>query len=752
MPRSLIMMVAGLAVIGCADKGTTPADTGNIDTLDAQDWSLTVDGPDAGTAGETLTWEASAQTADGEPLEATLSLLITDADGGTVADSAALTASLTGAGDYTVTVTAQWDGQTRAEDLDLTISAGALSALTLSLSSLSAEIGDTITATVTGADAWGNPLSVDPTLSAEPADGVALSGLSATFSADGAYTFSADADGLTATAGPVIVDGAGPLVTLTSPERGAWIEGDAVTVEGTVTDAVSAIAGLTLNGETVTVAADGSFSHPLSLTPGPNLLSLDATDTDGNTADAIIGVIAGAFSADDLEGAIEAHLNAGALDTIAETLVEELDIAQIESDLKASNPVATDSLGCVDVEIDVDGLDLDTPTAAVTPTSDGLTLTLTATNLDIDLGIDVDLCGWTSTSTSGSLTADEVEIAVDIAVSVTAPGEVAVTVTDTTVTFTNFDEDFGTLSSILSTFGYSLSSLGIDTEAIVEDALIDAVEDAVPGALQDALESVGIDTSLALLDAEATLVAQIGDIETSADGLTLLLDATITGSGEHADIPEHPGSLILGGAAPDYDSEPGLFLGLSLDTLNRILEQLWTAGGVNTTITSAELGLQAAIIELVFPGNTALTLRLYPQLPPALTPTTGKTPLRLDISELQVEIWGDADTSAPLTTAAIHLTAGATPALSTGSSPVISLEVSDADLTLDVITQDASEVGEDEALEGLLALATGGLAAELLPEISFALPELGDFTLAAENIDAAGDAGDWIVVSAELAL
>ncbi len=753
MSIRFIVMVAALAVAGCTDKETTITD-GDVDgetTPAAQDWSLTVSGPDAATAGEAATWEAAAATDDGDPVDAAITLRITSAEGDVAADGTGLTATLTAQGDYDVTITAEWDGETRTETLDLTVSPGALAYLALSMSSLSAEIGDTLTAAVVGADAWGNPLDVDPTLFAEPADGAGLTGLSVTFSADGAYTITAEADGIAATAGPVIVDGAGPLVALSSPLRGEWIQGDSVLVEGTVTDAVSAIAGLTLNEQAVSVSADGSFSHSLDLDAGPNRLTFVATDTDGNAADAVLGVIAGAFSADDLIGAIEAHLGQGSLDTIAEVLVDELDIDALESDLIATNPVATDSLGCVDVEVSVDALDLDTPVAAVASSADGLTLTLTAADLDIDLDIDVDLCGWSSTSTDGALTADEVEIVVEVDLSVDGPGDVTVAVDSTTVTFTDFDEDFGTLSSILSTFGYSLSSLGIDTEGIVEDALIGAVEDAVPSALEDALEGVSIDTTIDLLSAEADLTADIGDIETSTSGLTLLLDADVFSGGTHADIPPHPGSLVLGGPAPDYDSEPGLFLGLSLDALNRILEQLWSAGGVNNTITSDELGLEAAIIALVFPGNTELTLKLFPQLPPVLIPSSGKTPLTLDITELQVEIWGDADPSAPLTTAAIHLSADTAPALSTGlNSTEIALEIGTAALVLDVITEDAAAVGADESLEGLLALATGGLADSLLPEITFELPEMGGFSMEAEGISAGGDDGDWIVVAAEL--
>ena len=751
MLRSHLALGALLLLGACKDKDTDAVEDGPITDTTPEDesWSLSVSGPESGVAGEALTWDATVQTDSGAPLEATIAMTIVDSDGGTAAEGAELTATLTAAGSYAVTVTAEVDGESESAALDLDIAADALAALTLELSSTSAEINDAISATVTGTDSYGNPVDVDPSLSADPADGVSISGLSATFTADGAYTFTAEDAGQTVTAGPVTVDGAGPLVTLTSPARGAWIDGDAVTVEGVVADAVSGVGSLTLNEEEVTLAKDGSFSHALDLTAGPNLLSFAAVDLDGNASDAIIGVIAGAFSEDVLEAGIEAHLNQDGLDAIAEVLVDEFDISAIESGMTSANPIATASLGCVDVEVDVDGLVLDTPTAEVTPSTSGLSLLLTAADLDIDLGIDVDLCGWSSSSTSGELTADQVDIEVELSLEVDSPGDVEVNIDQTTVTFTSYDEDFGTLSSLLSTFGYTLSDLGIDTEAIVEEALVDAIEDAVPGALEDALESVSIDSTLALIDAEADLSARIGDLTTSSDGLTLLLDAKVSGGATHADVPKHPGSLILGGDAPDYATTPGLYLGLSLDVLNRTLEQLWSAGGVHTTLTSDELGLEAAIVGLVFPDNTELVLILYPQLPPILTPSAGKTPMTLDIPELQVEIWGDADPSMPLTTAAIHLTAGATPAVSTSE---IALEISDAELTLDIISESAETVGADEALEGLLSVATGGLAESLLPEIAFELPSMGGFELSPQSIEAAGDDGDWIAVGADLSL
>ena len=749
MRTSMMLMLLAGTLVGCRDKG----DTGAVldgDPIDSEtEWSLTISGPESGVAGEALTWSAAVTDESGGELAADLLLQVYDAGGSVVAESAARTFTPTIADTYTVSVTATLDDAQQTEELPLTVSAGALAGISLSMSALSAEIGESVTGAVTGVDAYGNSLgSVDADLSADLTDGVDITGLSATFAADGAYTFTAESDGMTASDGPVLVDSAGPLVVLTSPARGAWIEGSSVTVTGTVTDAVTEVASLTLNEAAVTVEADGSFSHDLDLEAGANLLSFAATDTDGNTADSVAGILAGSFSSADIDGAIEAHLNQGALETIASVLIEAFDVDDIEDELLAANPIVSDSLGCVDIDIDATGLSLGTPTAAVTPTADGLTLVLSAADLDLDMDIEVDVCGFYDDDTDGEIAATDVEIEVEIALAVAGPGDFDVEVTSTTVTFTDFTEDFGTLSSVLSAFGYTVSDLGIDTEGLVEEELVAAIEDVVPAALEASLESVAISETLGILDAEATLDAQVTALSTTTDGLTLMMTAAVTADGTSPDIPTSPGSLILGGDAPDYASEPGLYLGLSLDALNRILEKLWEAGGVSTTITSDELGLNEAIIELVFPGVSALTLELYPQLPPVLVPAEGDHPLALDIAELQVEIWGEADGSTSLlTTAAVHLTAGATPALVDTS---ITLEIAEAALTLDVITEDAAAVGEAEYLEGLLGVATGGLADSLLPEIAVTLPDLVGFSMETEGVEVGGDAADWIVVSAEL--
>jgi hypothetical protein len=80
---------------------------------------------------------------------------------------------------------------------------------------------------------------------------------------------------LTEPAGPDLTP---PTLTVTSPAEGLKTKELTLNIAGTVTDA-SGIASLTVNGATVTVGTNGTFTYPLSLTTeGPVAINIVATD------------------------------------------------------------------------------------------------------------------------------------------------------------------------------------------------------------------------------------------------------------------------------------------------------------------------------------------------------------------------------------------------------------------------------------------------------------------------------------------
>ena len=68
-----------------------------------------------------------------------------------------------------------------------------------------------------------------------------------------------------------------------SPDDGATVDHPDVTVTGTATDPRGGITSLTVNGDAVAVAGDGTWSKAMTLAQGENTITAVATDTSGNT-------------------------------------------------------------------------------------------------------------------------------------------------------------------------------------------------------------------------------------------------------------------------------------------------------------------------------------------------------------------------------------------------------------------------------------------------------------------------------------
>ncbi len=86
----------------------------------------------------------------------------------------------------------------------------------------------------------------------------------------------------------LILDNEPPVITVQSPIAGAVLGESPVAVLGTVSDE-SAIAGVTVNGQSATLAGSG-FSALVELTPGANTLTVAAADVFGNSGEVSLTV------------------------------------------------------------------------------------------------------------------------------------------------------------------------------------------------------------------------------------------------------------------------------------------------------------------------------------------------------------------------------------------------------------------------------------------------------------------------------
>jgi len=87
----------------------------------------------------------------------------------------------------------------------------------------------------------------------------------------------------------VNLDKTAPMVTITAPQNGAQLTSSPASVTATVSDALSGIASATCNGSPATVS-NGSVTCQSVLSTGSNPITVQATDTAGNTGSSTITV------------------------------------------------------------------------------------------------------------------------------------------------------------------------------------------------------------------------------------------------------------------------------------------------------------------------------------------------------------------------------------------------------------------------------------------------------------------------------
>lgn len=106
--------------------------------------------------------------------------------------------------------------------------------------------------------------------------------------ADGPHTIAFNAkdnDGNAAAQKTVtfVVDTVAPTLTITSPNDNIKANQATCVVSGTTNDATSSPVSVTINGTSVTVGTDGSFSKSITLNEGANTITIVATDSAGKS-------------------------------------------------------------------------------------------------------------------------------------------------------------------------------------------------------------------------------------------------------------------------------------------------------------------------------------------------------------------------------------------------------------------------------------------------------------------------------------
>jgi hypothetical protein len=418
---------------------------------------------------------------------------------------------------------------------------------------------------------------------------------------------------------------------VTFPQRGDWLEPGEVMVTGTVVDAVSGVADVTVNGTAATIDGD-TFSALIDAPFGLSVLDVRATDANGAAARDARAMMAGDRTPTGTwieDGIIvrmaDADEGLGALgDSMmalfdARVLVDALPTPLVSDSSRVCTTVfgvrvcttysLTASLGDVgwaDATLDLD------------PMSDG-TLNATMTFTDVSLP-------WTASgaiasapySGSGIGSADSLELGMVITFDV-VDHVIDVEIRDVTVSANALDLALPAWVDSVS------STLGVDAESAAIDALEAAANEEFPALLEanleESLQALGIDVTWNVSysgGASIRMIAEPSAINVDDAGLDVTLASSLASIDWSLDEPDG-GVLTYGYGTPDWSTLPhSAAMGVSVDTYNQIFYGNWGTGTHRRISDADYLDVDMAVFASAFPGISDLVVTTRAYLPPTL--------------------------------------------------------------------------------------------------------------------------------------
>jgi hypothetical protein len=473
---------------------------------------------------------------------------------------------------------------------------------------------------------------------------------------EGDQLVAVEAEGLPPVFVPISVDLNGPIIQIKSPARGAFqVAGqrDMIVVEGAVTDAVTAVETITLNGQTVPVSPGGTFSVQVTPEFGANVLTLDATDSAGHKSSTTRGVVYGQFEpwGELAVDGVNTRLRADALGVLEQGFATAL-AGSVNSDLLGGGQQAGD--------FRVTGMSFESVELDLVPQNGYFDTTIYIYDLVIDIETRQTIV-FIPVTITGDIRVNPAEIRTKLYINENGRGGLDVRLEGGDVSLHNFDLNLDGIAGIID---------GL-IEGVVEDLAVGLFSEAIAGIdVGDLLGAGGISVPLELFGQTAALDLYLNQFDIDPGGLTFAADTGLTLQPSPM-VPPSPGTLKTPGAAPNNNNIDRMVrFSIGDDLVNGILGNLWNAGGLHIEDIGSALGgdgadggggigleLNATTFALLVgpdileyaPGDTKVGIRLNPLLPPVarMGGADGET-MRVIIADMMLEFYLKPEGAAPI--------------------------------------------------------------------------------------------------------
>jgi hypothetical protein len=532
----------------------------------------------------------------------------------------------------------------------------------------------------------------------------------------------------------VVGDDVEPLLHVTSPMRGTMAETPSVTVTGRASDGESGIRSLKINGAEVTVAADGTFSKQLPLSPGLTIIETELLDRGNNKTRDTRAVLSGTFApADTMVGkAVAGKIGPGAFTVLGQMVSQYANALDLMS-MVGNTRLVDEGGSCLGVEVDLRLIEKSGVSMQLNPKAGAVGTLLEVNGLHVQLRASFDVA-CIGGSTTIDLRADRMRLTGDLGMALS--GEtMAVSVSDLNVEFDGFSLNIGGVPGVIE----DMIDGKVESEA--SNAIEGAVRQMVPEKATELLsEFVQGSWDVSILDRTASVTVRPTQVVIDTTGALVALDSKVLLSGgEGATFLSSPSEL----PASVMGSMTSFGIGLSDDLANQLFAGLWAARALEQTI---ELGPDHPA--RIFLGSQAERVEVELSLPPTVN-ADEQGNLRLALGDLILRVVDDNQGLGTLAEIAISATVQFTVQITadgrltlvtanprTWAQVVTQSEAQDPQLDPDVV----------ESLGGVLMAQLNALADEALSGLP--LPVVGDATATDASAESGGG---YVVVRANLA-
>ncbi len=378
-----------------------------------------------------------------------------------------------------------------------------------------------------------------------------------------------------------------------------------VTVRGRLvspTGAEIAGAAVDINGVSVPVGFDGSFSTEVPVDVGTNLIHTVATDDSGRRTEDTRAVLAGASAAVDspLADSVNVAISDDAFAKIATAAGGLLATTDVGALARQMNPVvnagAADGPDCLFATVTLLDVGFSNPTMTLVPRDGGIDFSVELKNLDVPLNARY-AAACLDGSTDIRVTADRVFVSGTMTMSI-INGQFQADLNQPEVQVDGFNlQASGVPHSVLNLF---------DMNETMGNVIAWSLEKFMPGMLRGALADFhGVQHILPILGHQLAMSVAPTSISLTSAGAILRMDTQMTVAGSEGT----DGYVFTPNGPATVNAGNGFQLAIADDIANQLLAGFWAVGGLDATLPH-EAG----------PFDT---LRLEAMLPPRVTGEAG---------------------------------------------------------------------------------------------------------------------------------